>query len=193
MRKSYFIVFTLALVLLAGLARTADAAPKKEAPAAAKDSLVISVGNGTAGGNYDPCKGYGSSGINLFHTALLRINAEVLTDPDIASAYTVSDDRLVYTFTIREDITFSDGVTLTPEDVVFTYETTKNSGSGVDLTMLEKVEVAEGHQVRFTLNKVYSPFVRTTALLGIVPKHAYNDNYARNPIGTGPFRVKQLD
>jgi peptide/nickel transport system substrate-binding protein len=192
MRKGYFIVFTLVLVLLAGLARTADAAGRRQ-PQAAQDSLVISVGSSPTNGNYDPCKGYGNSGINLFQTALLKINAQVLAEPDIASGYTVNDDRLVYTFTIRNDIRFSDSVALTPEDVAFTYETAKNSGSGVDLTMLKSVEVINGTQVRFTLNKIFSPFVRTTALLGIVPKHAYNDDYAKNPIGSGPFRVKQLD
>ncbi|MDR1985553.1 MAG: ABC transporter substrate-binding protein [Treponema sp.] len=180
---------------LAGMPnQPAHAASRKEAPqGTARDSLVISVGNSPTNGNYDPCKGYGNSGINLFQTALLKINLQVLAEPDIASGYTISDDRLVYTFTIRNDIRFSDGVILTPEDVAFTYETAKNSGSSVDLTMLQRVEVVNGNQVRFTLNKVYSPFVRTIALLGIVPKHAYNDDYARNPIGTGPFRVKQLD
>jgi peptide/nickel transport system substrate-binding protein len=193
MRKMRFIGFALAGVLLAGIAQTAMAGGRKQSQPAAKDSLVISVGGGSASGNYDPCKGYGSSGINLFQTALLKINTAVLAEGDIASGYTVSDDRLVYTFTIRGDIKFSDGVALTPTDVVFTYETTKSSGSSVDLTMLKSVEVVNGNQVRFTLYKVYSPFVRTIALLGIVPKHAYNDGYARNPVGTGPFRVKQLD
>jgi peptide/nickel transport system substrate-binding protein len=185
--------FALAVVLLAGFTATVEAAGKKQTAPVNKDALVISVGGGSAGGNYDPCKGYGNSGINLFQTALLKINTLVQTEPDIASAYTVSDDRLVYTFTIRSGILFSDGVALTPDDVVFTYQTTKNGGSGVDLTMVQSVEVVNGNQVRFTLNKVFSPFIRTTALLGIVPRHAYGDGYARNPVGTGPFKVKQLD
>ncbi|MDR2344160.1 MAG: ABC transporter substrate-binding protein [Spirochaetaceae bacterium] len=193
MRKIRSIAFALAAVFLAGAVQTANASSKTQPAAAVRDSLVISVGSGTTDGNYDPCKGYGNEGINLFQTALLRINTQVETEPDIASSYTISDDRLVYTFTIRNDVKFSDGATLTPEDVVFTYQTTKAGGSSVDLTMLDSVEAVGGNQVRFKLNKVFSPFIRTTALLGIVPKHAYGDNYARNPIGTGPFRVKQLD
>jgi peptide/nickel transport system substrate-binding protein len=195
MRKMRFSGFALALVFAAGVVQFAAAGGNKQSqPApAVRDSLVISVGGGPAGGNYDPCKGYGSSGINLFQSALLKINTAVQTEPDLASSYAVSEDRLVYTFTIRDDVKFSDGSALTPEDVAFTYETAKNSGSGVDLTMVKSVEVVNGNQVRFTLNRVFSPFIRTTALLGIVPKHAYNDAYARNPVGTGPFRVKQLD
>jgi peptide/nickel transport system substrate-binding protein len=169
------------------------AGSKKEAPRSGRDrdSLVISVG-GMTGGNYDPCKGYGTSGYGIFHTGLLKINTQVETEPDLAAGYSISDDRLVYTFTLRTGVRFSDGSPLTPEDVVFTYLTAKNSGSGVDLTMLETAEVLNG-AVRFTLNRVFSPFIRITALLGIVPRHAYRDGYARNPIGTGPFKVKQLD
>ena len=163
-----------------------------ESEASSQDSLVVSVGKGMDDGNYDPCKGYGMYGYGLFHTALLKITTDVQTECDLASDYTVSDDGLVYTFNIRDDVKFSDGESLTPEDVVFTFVTAKDSGSSVDLTMMEKVEVVDGN-VQFTLNKPYSPFVRTIALLGIVAEHAYDDSYAENPIGTGPFKVQQLD
>lgn len=158
-----------------------------------QDSLIISIGSDFDNGNFDPCTGYGTYGYNLFHTSLLKITTDVKIECDLAKDYVVSEDGLVYTFTIREGIKFSDGKELKPEDVVFTFHTAKHSGSSVDLTMLENVEVLEGNQVRFTLNKAYSPFTRTVALLGIVPEHAYNDTYASNPIGTGPFKVKQLD
>jgi peptide/nickel transport system substrate-binding protein len=129
----------------------------------------------------------------FFHTALLKIGVDVQTEGDLAASYTVSDDRLVYTYTLRDGIRFSDGSPLTAEDVVFTYLTAKDSGGAVDLTMLAKAEASDTKTVRFTLNKVFSPFVRTTATLGIVPKHAYGANYSRNPVGTGPFKLKQLD
>lgn len=163
-----------------------------EATEATKDSLVVSVGTAAVDGNFDPTTGYGIYGYGLFHTALLTINNDIQTEPDLATEYTVSDDGLVYTFTVRDDVVFSDGEPLTPEDVVYTYETAKNSGSSVDLTVLDKAEVIDG-KVQFTLNKPFSPFVRTVALLGIVPEHAHGDNYSQNPIGTGPLKLKQLD
>jgi peptide/nickel transport system substrate-binding protein len=123
----------------------------------------------------------------------LKITTDVKTECDLAKDYQVSDDGLIYTFTLRDDVKFSDGQGLKPEDVVFTFNTAKNSGSSVDLTMMEKAEVIHGNKVQFTLNKAYSPFTRTVALLGIVPEHAYNDTYSANPIGTGPFKIKQLD
>jgi peptide/nickel transport system substrate-binding protein len=168
-------------------------AGKKQA-AANKDALVVSVGGGITNGDYEPWSWeYGFEGIMFFHSGLLKIRVDVQTEPDLAASYTISDDRLVYTYTLRDDVKFSDGTPLTAEDVVFTYLTAKDSGGAVDLTMLEKAEALDAKTVRFTLNKLFSPFVRATATLGIVPKHAYNANYSRNPVGTGPFKLKQLD
>lgn len=202
MKKRPIIVLILAVftaVILTGC--TGNTNKKEEAlkPASEEsssklqDSLTISIGSGFEDGNFDPCTGYGIYGYGLFHTSLLKITTDVKTECDLAADYTVSEDGLVYTFTVRDNIKFSDGQPLKPEDVVFTFITAKNSGSGVDLTMMEKAQVIEGNKVQFTLNKAYSPFTRTVALLGIVPEHAYNDTYASNPIGTGPFKVKQLD
>ena len=42
--------------------------------------------------------------------------------PQIAKEYSVSPDGLTYTFTIRDDITFHNGKTLTPKDVVYSYK-----------------------------------------------------------------------
>lgn len=69
-----------------------------------------------------------------------------------ATDYEVSAAGRIYTFTIRDDVKFSDGQPLKPEDVIFTYNTAKNSGSSVDLTMLEKAEVIDGNKVQFTMN-----------------------------------------
>ncbi len=202
MKKKLIMLLLLAALTMATMTGCANSTNKNgESPAPSpetssfemKDSLTISIGSGFEDGNFDPCTGYGTYGYGLFHTALLKITTEVKTEGDLATDYNVSEDGLIYTFTLRDDVKFSDGQKLIPEDVVFTFNTAKNSGSSVDLTMLEKAEVMEGNKVQFTLNKPYSPFTRTVALLGIVPEHAYNDTYASNPVGTGPFKVKQLD
>ncbi len=202
MRKKITMLLVLAIVTLSIFTGcTGNAKQKEEAVTSSpdtsssnsQDSLTISIGSGFEDGNFDPCTGYGTYGYGLFHTSLLKITTDVRTECDLATEYKISEDGLVYTFTLRDDVKFSDGQPLKPEDVVFTFNTAKNSGSSVDLTMLEKAEVIDGNKVQFTLKRAYSPFTRTVALLGIVPEHAYNDTYAANPIGTGPFKVKQLD
>ena len=38
--------------------------------------------------------------------------------PDLAESYTISDDGLTYTFTLRQGVKFHNGRTLTPTDIV---------------------------------------------------------------------------
>ncbi len=157
-----------------------------------KNELVVAVGDMTEG-DYDACQGYTMYGTNIFYSSLLKINKDIETENDLAADYIVSDDGLEYTFYLRDDVKFSDGEPLTAADVVFTFETAKETGASVDLTMLDEVEALDEYTVKFTLNKPYSPFVRTVALQGIVAEHAYGDGYASNPVVSGPFVVKQLD
>ncbi len=199
-KKLIMLLLTTTLITAIVTGCTINTSMKGKSPASSpetsseiKDSLTISIGSGFEDGNFDPCTGYGTFGYGLFHTSLLKITTEVKTKGDLAADYTVSEDGLIYTFTLRDDVKFSDGQKLKPEDVVFTFNTAKNSGSSVDLTMMDKAEVMDGNKVKFTLNNPFSPFTRTVALLGIVPEHAYNETYASNPVGTGPFKVKQLD
>lgn len=52
---------------------------------------------------------------------LYRQNLDGEFEPSLAESYTVSDDGLVYTFTLREGITFSDGSAITAEDVRYSW------------------------------------------------------------------------
>ncbi len=47
-------------------------------------------------------------------------HAQIL--PALAKSWEVSDDRLVYTFHLREDVTFSNGAELTSSDVLYTFK-----------------------------------------------------------------------
>ena len=182
----------IVLMLTAALTLTA-CSPNSTSDSAQKDELVIYIGQGMTSGGYDPCTGYGMYGYGIFHSTLLKFNAKIEAEPDLAVDYKVSSDGLKYTYTLRDDVKFSDGTPVTAQDVAFTYLTAKNSGSSVDLTMLEKATALNNTTVEFTLNKPFSTFASTTALLGIVPEHAYGENYGDNPIGSGPFKVAQLD
>lgn len=157
-----------------------------------KDELVVAVGDMTEG-DYDACQGYTMYGTNIFYSSLLKINKDIEAEPDLATDYKVSDDGLTYTFTLRDDVKFSDGEPVTAKDVVFTFETAKETGASVDLTMMDKVEAPDDTTVVFMLNKPFSPFTRTVALQGIAAEHAYGDDYAAAPVASGPFKVKQLD
>ena len=113
---------------------------------------------------------------------------------DLATGYSVSDDGLTWTVTIRDDARFTDGEALTAEDVAFTYNTVKESSSVNDFTMLDRAEAVDETTVAFHMNTPFSIWPYTMAVVGIVPEHAYDSaTYGQNPIGSGRYVLKQWD
>jgi len=154
-----------------------------------KDELVISVGAESTTG-YDPCTG---ASTYLFFSGLLGFDKECNVVNDLAANYNVSNDGLSYTFTLRDDVKFSDGTPVKPEDVVFTYNTAKKSGSIVDLSVIKSIAAPDNKTIVFTLEKPYSVFLNIVAGIGIVPEHAYGPQFSENPVGSGPFILTQWD
>lgn len=157
-----------------------------------REELVLAIGNEPDDG-FDPTTGWGRYGSPLFQSTLLSRDKDFGIIKDLAVEYDISDDGLVWRVEIRRDVKFSDGEPLTAEDVVYTYDTASKSGSVVDLSNLEKVEAVDDYTIQFTLKEPQSSFVHTLATTGIVPKHRHDENYAENPIGSGPFKFLQWD
>lgn len=76
----------------------------------------------------------------MFQSTLLTLDRNFNVQPDLAVDYSVSEDGLEWTVKIRDDVKFSDGEPLTIEDVIFTFETAKNSQSVVDLQNLKRLK-----------------------------------------------------
>ncbi|NPV59447.1 MAG: ABC transporter substrate-binding protein [Actinobacteria bacterium] len=157
-----------------------------------REELVLAVGGESEEG-YDPTTGWGRYGSPLFQSTLLTRDDDLEIVNDLATMYEISEDGLTYTVKIRDDVKFSDGQPLTAEDVVYTFETAAKSGSVVDLTVLEKVRAEDDHTVVFTLKEPMSTFINLLVTMGIVPKHAHGEDYAYNPIGSGPYKLVQWD
>lgn len=59
--------------------------------------------------------------LNNAFEGLYRLDANHEPQPALAESYTVSDDGLVYTFTLREGLQWSNGTPLTASDFVFSW------------------------------------------------------------------------
>lgn len=156
------------------------------------EELVLAVGHERDDG-WDPITGWGRYGSPLFQSTLLKRDKDLNVINDLATDYQVSDDALIWTVSIRDDALFSDGEALTANDVAFTYSKAKDSGSIVDLNVLDKVEALDDYTVQFSLKYPHSSFIAILVSTGIVPEHAYHSDYAENPIGSGPFKLLQWD
>jgi len=157
-----------------------------------KDELILAFASEPEAG-FDPITGWGRYGSPLFQSTLLKRDDDLNIVGDLATGYEVSDDGTVWTVTLRNDVKFSDGKPLTAKDVTFTFEQAMQSASVVDLNILEKVEALDETSVQFTLKTPQSTFANSLVATGIVPSHAYDDNYAENPVGSGPFQLVQWD
>ena len=132
--------------------------------------------------------------------------------PNLAQTWEVSPDGLQWTFHLRPDVRFFDGVPLTAADVVFTFNdliyNPQIPSSSKDVLSVEgkifKVEVIDEHTVRFTLPVKFAPFLRAMSQ-PILPKHklaqAVKDGKfaftwgvntpPKEIIGTGPFFLEE--
>jgi len=192
MRRKVFLL--LALLISVGLVITACAQGNNSANTTVekinRDELVVAIGGEPEDG-FDPTTGWGRYGSPLFQSTLLKRDKDMNIINDLATAYEVSPDGLRWTVKIRNDIKFSDGEPLTAKDVAFTFNTAAGSGSVVDLANLQKAEAIDNETVVFTLKEPQSTFINLLISLGIVPEHAYDDNYRENPLGSGPYKLVQ--
>ena len=157
-----------------------------------KDELVLALGSEPDGG-FDPINGWGRYGSPLFQSTLLKRDQDMNVVMDLATNYEVSQDALSWIVNLRNDVKFSDGSSLTAEDVVFTYEQLIKSASTIDMTFMDSVEKVDDYTVKFNLKTPRSTFIANLIVVGIVPKATYSPDYYKTPIGSGPFILKQWD
>lgn len=136
---------------------------------------------------------------SLFN-GLVGLDQDLNPIPDLATGWTVSDDGLVYIFTLAE-ASWHDGLPVTSADVKFTFESvlfshharTKSGLSGV----VEAIETPDARTVTFRLNTPHPAFLRRLNVTEapILPKHLYEGasdptEAAANtdPVGSGPYR-----
>lgn len=161
------------------------------------NTVVIVMGNSSEPeSGFDPAFGWGAG--EHVHEPLIQSTLTTTTQDlkiayDLATDIKVSEDGLQWIVTIRDDVFFTDGKPLTAEDVAFTYNKVKELSTVNDFTMLNRAEAKDNKTVIFYMDKPYSIWPYSMSSVGVVPKHAYNENYGQNPIGSGRYILQQWD
>ena len=159
-------------------------------------TIAMSTSNEPAAG-FDPCIDWGCGEHvhePLIQSTLVVTNRDMEFENDLATSYECSADNLVWTFEIRDDVHFSDGEPLTAADVAFTINTIRQSPQAqADLTMVTDAVAVSDTVVEIHLSKPWNALLYTLAVMGIVPEHAYGEDYGANPIGSGRYLLKQWD
>lgn len=109
--------------------------------------------------------------------------------PAIASDYEISDDAKTYAFTLRDDVKFHDGTTVTAEDVKYSidrYAEVQGETSAF-CSVADSTEIKDDKTILVHLKEGYTEFLSMMTVIAIVPK-ANDSTLLDNPIGTGPFK-----
>ncbi|MEU3688332.1 ABC transporter substrate-binding protein [Streptomyces narbonensis] len=190
---------TATAILAGAVALTAAACTNPGSTAGAsggpKDSAVVGIAYEPE--TLSPLLGYGKDGNSKIFDGLLAFDAGMKLKPALAVKLPhISADGLTYTYTLRNDVTFSDGAPFTSKDVVFTYRTIldpkTNNASRTELDAIKKVEAVGDDTVVFTLKYPYAPFAERT-VQAIAPEHVAAKQdvntgaFTTKPIGTGPY------
>ena len=139
----------------------------------------------------------------LIYSGLTRASSSNQFVPDLADSFTISEDKLIYTFKLKSDLEWHDGKPLTADDVIFTIEKAQDpllksprraAWEGVKATKIDN------QTVQFTLKQPYNGFLENTTL-GILPAHLWKkipietfsyDALNLDPIGSGPYKIKNI-
>lgn len=128
--------------------------------------------------------------------------------PWLATSHTVSDDGLVWTFKLRDDVKFHDGTVMTAEDVVYSMERMLALGLGASVLfkpMLEPgaTKAVDPHTVSFKLKEpsaIFGSLVPDIYVVNskLLKKNEKDGDWAqawmtRNVAGTGSFKLKRYD
>jgi peptide/nickel transport system substrate-binding protein len=141
---------------------------------------------------------------NLLFRGLTTIDKHGRVIPDLAAEWEITEENLVYTFRLRPDQYWHDGVPITADDVLFTIGILQDPEvySLPDLTGLwRSVEVTRLNDltVQFRLAEPFTPFLDYTSI-GLLPQHLWQHEPAAElatksllsaPIGSGPYKVVQ--
>lgn len=130
---------------------------------------------------------------NLYQGLVSRTPEQEIV-PALASDWSVSDDRLTYTFTLRDGVTFHDGQPLTPEDVVFSLTQHRDNAEWVDASTLANVTgiAADGQKITLTLSQPDSQLLwNLSGRAGIILKEGDGVDYQTAANGTGPFTLER--
>jgi len=107
-----------------------------------------------------------------------------------------------WTVRLHEDLKWSDGVRITSDDIIFTFESITDPGARSPLiTSFEgaSAERISELEVKFSLPASYVFFGETLSSLKIIPRHIFNavppanfglSSYVREPVGSGPYKFK---
>ncbi|MEM7134598.1 MAG: ABC transporter substrate-binding protein [Chloroflexota bacterium] len=134
----------------------------------------------------------------LLYDRLVRLDADGVPQPELATAWHANDDATEWTFTLREDVTFHDGKAFSSADVAYTFEHILDPDFAspllATLGLIEAIETPDTQTIVFQLNQGHAdfPLLLIERRAAIIPEGS-SETINTSGIGTGPFVLENLD
>lgn len=137
--------------------------------------------------------------IGLLYSGLMRLDADLRPQPDLALDWATTPDGRVITFTLRDDVNWHDGEDFDADDVRFTLEQMRSlpftsTALLADLRRIAAIAIPDRHTVVLSLTERYAPLLAELTL-PMLPAHLLQDrdiaslDFWEVPIGSGPFKL----
>jgi peptide/nickel transport system substrate-binding protein len=201
------------LVLVLGLSATALA----QEPGSGGPIIEGNISGSANIGSFNPirCSGTDCQRIyGLMFPSIVGLNPETgqFTEPgemapgSLATNWTVSEDGLEYTFTLRDDIAWTDGTPITAGDMKFTYDAIASGEVESDFTgyvdaLITAVDVIDDQTIKFTMASPTCNALGVIAAVYPLPAHYFENDYLnmvdseydRAPsVTAGPFQFERF-
>ncbi|MEA3553125.1 MAG: peptide-binding protein [Campylobacterota bacterium] len=120
---------------------------------------------------------------------------------DLAKDYKFKDNKTLIV-NLKENIKWHDGVNLTSQDILFTYNMINNpkiyTPTTSSFTKVKSVKIINKYSLEIKYSEPYFKSLEIW-MIGILPYHILKDEkdlmtskFNKNPIGTGPYKLKEL-
>jgi hypothetical protein len=144
---------------------------------------------------------------NVYDGLVRYASGTLEVEPALAESWEISEDGTVYTFTLREGVTFHDGSPLNAEAVKFNFDRVLNEDHpyydtgpfplSFFFSAIETIETPDDMTVEITLSEPYAPFLSNLAYSpGLIVSQAaveeHGAEFGRNPSGTGAFKLRRM-
>ena len=215
MKKLLTLILCLAMVLSVfagcsstpateeGASSSGEAAQGEAADSEYKDTLVFAMNTDVQ--SMDPQIQNDTTSeqvVKMLYNTLLKFEDDGTVVGDLAESWSVSEDKLTWTFNLKQGVKFHNGKELTSADVKATFDRALNAEAGGLRTteiikMFTSVEAPDPYTVTITTDGPYGPMesLMCNMSLGIMDAD-YIEQYgldlgtsAEGENGTGPFKV----
>ncbi|WP_130862312.1 ABC transporter substrate-binding protein [Bacilliculturomica massiliensis] len=198
MKKSLALLMAAVLALsMAGCSGSGDTGDSGEA----KTKIVVAVTAEIL--SLDPQVNSSTPGETVKDTifeGLVKADEFNEVHPSLAESWSVSDDGLEWTFKLRQGVKFHDGEEFKAADVKATLErylTNEGSTRAYLYNNIKEVQILDDYTVKIVTNTVQANLLNVLAyggggIMSAKSLERSNDEIAASPVGTGPFKLKEV-